>query len=127
MRVIAALLLVLEPLRFAGEALSVLSTIAYRGTVAVLELVFHGLVAALCAAGALALVNSAPSGRAIATTAIVASALRTFQSLYGSVLPNNTAPGDEPVVALITMVVAGIALVLVRRAQPKHEAPSTEH
>ena len=118
MRVLAALLLVLEPLHFAGEALSVLSTIAYRGTVAAFELVVHGLVAALCAAGALALVNAAPSGRAIATTAIAASALRTWQSLYWSALPNNTPPGDEPLVALTTVVVAGIALVLVRRARP---------
>ena len=118
MRVIAALLLVLEPLHFAGEALSVLPTIAYRGTVAALELVVHAVVAALCAAGALALANSAPSGRAIATAAVVASALRTCQSLYWSALPNNTPPGDENLVVLTAIAVAGIALVFVRRARP---------
>jgi hypothetical protein len=118
MRVIAALLLMLEPLHFAGEGLSVLSTIAYRGTIAALELVVHALVAALGAAGALALVNGAPSGRVIATTAIAASALRAWQSLYWSALPNDTPPGDESLVALTTVVVAAIALVLVRRARP---------
>ena len=115
MRVVAVLLLVLEPLHFAVEGLTVLSTIPYRGPAAALELVLHGLVAALCAAGGLALWNAAPAARAIATAAIVASLVRVVQSLYWSVLPNNTAPGDEPLVAFTAGVAGGIALLLVQR------------
>ena len=56
-RFIAALLVFWEPMRFATEALSVLSTITYRGAVAALELILHGCVAALCAAAGLSLWN----------------------------------------------------------------------
>lgn len=118
-----ALLLFLEPLHFASEALTVLPTIAYRGAAAAVELVVHGLVAALCAAAGLSLWNGSPDARRLATAAIVAAIGRTLQSLYWSALPNDTRPGDEPIVAAIAIGVGIIALVLVRRPRRDRVGP----
>ena len=117
MRVLVALLLLVEPLRFAVEALTVFPTIAYRGPLAGAELVVHGIVAALSAAGGLALLNAAPAARAIASAGIVASVLRTLQSLYWSVLPNNTAPGDELLFAVAATFLGAVALVGIWRGR----------
>ena len=118
LRLIAVLLTVWEPLRFALEALMVLPTISYRGAVAAVELVAHGLVAALCAGAGLALSNGAPDGRRLAVIALIASLLRSAQSLYWSVLPNNTLPGDEWLVLGAAVLVSGAAIVIVLRSRP---------
>ena len=115
LRVLAVLLIFWEPLRFAAEALGVLPTIAYRGALASAVLVLHGIVAALSAAAGLALLNGAPDGRRLAMFAVVAVAARTIQSLYFTVLPNNTTPGAEPVFAVLAVGIAGVALVVIRR------------
>lgn len=114
-RLVAALLVFWESLRFASEALMVFSTIPYRGAAAAIELVAHGLVAALTAAAGLALWNASPDARRLATIAVIASVLRTVQSQYWSVLPNNTAPGDEPLIVGLTLVIGVIALVVIAR------------
>ena len=114
-RVIAALLIAWEPLRFASEALAVLPTISFRGSVAVLELLAHGVVAAAAAAAGFALLNRAPDGPRLATFAVIAVAFRTVQSLYFSVLPDNTSPGTEPLYVAVTAVVAIAAVVILRR------------
>ncbi|HJR60052.1 MAG TPA: hypothetical protein VJ813_11655 [Vicinamibacterales bacterium] len=114
LRVIAALLIFWEPLRFAAEALAVFPTIAYRGAVAAIELVIHGGVAALAAAAGLALWNGTPDGRQLSSFALLAVVLRTLQSLYWSALPNNTPPGDEWFVAGVTLGAALIAAIVIR-------------
>ena len=116
-RLVAALLLLWEPLSFAVEALTVLPTIAYRGWQAGLELTCHGIVAALAASGGLALLNRPANAGTLATIAIVASTARTVQSVYWSALPTATAPGDEPLIAAIALVVGLCALWAVRAAR----------
>ena len=114
-RVIAALLLLWEPLRFASEALAVLPTLSFRGAVAVLELIAHGFVAAVAAAAGFSLINRAPDGRRLGIVAIGAVALRTIQSLYFSVLPDDTSPGTEPLYVAVTTIVAVAAVLILRR------------
>jgi hypothetical protein len=113
-RLLAILLILWEPLHFAAEALGVLPTIAYRGALAIAELVLHGIVAALSAAAGLALFNGSPDGRRLATFAVMAVAARTIQSQYFSVLPNNTTPGAEPVYAGVAVGIAVVAMVVIR-------------
>ena len=114
-RALGALLIFWEPLHFAAEALGVLPTIAYRGALAISELILHGIVAALSAAAGLALFNGSPDGRRLATVAVTAVAARTIQSLYFSVLPNNTTPGAEPVYAGVAVILAGVGLVVLMK------------
>ena len=116
-RLVAALLVFWEPLRFAAEALAVMPTIAYRGRLAVLEVVAHGLVAALSAAAGFALFNGAPDGRRLAILAVGAVAVRTLQSLYFSVLPNNTPPGLAPVYAGMAAVAAIVGMAILWRTR----------
>ena len=115
LRLIAIVLIAWEPLHFAAEALAVLPTIAYRGSLAILELVVHGLVAALSAAAGFALFNGAPDGRRLGMVGVGAVAVRTIQSLYLSVLPNNTPPGLEPVYAAVAIGVAIVGIAILRR------------
>ena len=115
-RVIAALLVVWEPTNFAVEALAVLPTIIYRGWLAAVELLGHAIVAAIAAAGGFALWNRTPGAHRLALTAIVATVARTVQSLYWSVLPNATMPGDEPLIAAFALAVGALAIFIVARA-----------
>ena len=112
----AALLIAWEPWRFAAEALTVLSTIGYRGALAAVELAAHGAVAALCAAAGFALWNGAPDARRLAITAVLTSVARGIQSLHFSTLPNNTPPGDEWLVASVAAAVGALALLVIMRA-----------
>ena len=116
-KAVAVILLLWEPTNFAGEALTVVPTIAYRGLLPAFELSTHGVVAALAAAAGLAIWNGAPAGRRLGTVAIIASAARTVQSLYFSSLPHNVVPGDEPAIAVATVVTAAIALVIISRSE----------
>src|SRR5918993_2851111 len=115
-RVVAALLVFLEPLRFAAEALTVLPTISYRGALAIVELIVHGMVAALSAAAGLALWNGSPDGARLARVAILAVTARSIQSLTWTVLPNNTPPGSEWLSGAVTIVTSVIAVLALRRA-----------
>lgn len=112
---VAILLIAVEPLRFSGEIIAVLPTIAYRGVPAMIELALHAGVAALCVMAGFALLNGSPDGRRIATIALVVSFLRALQSTWWSALPNNTMPGDELLKVVIAGAAAGIALLIVRR------------
>jgi hypothetical protein len=40
---------------------------------------------------------------------------RTIQSLYFSVLPNNTTPGAEPLFAGVAIIMAVVVLAVLRR------------
>lgn len=112
---VAVLLIAIEPLRFSNELLSVLSTITFRGPLAMTELAVHAGVAALCVMAGFALLNDAPDKRRIATLAIVVSFVRVVQSTWWSALPSNTMPGDEPLTVSIAAVAATLALLIVRR------------
>lgn len=117
--VVAALLLLWEPLNFAVEALTVLPTIVYRGWLPAIELAAHGTVAALCTAAGLALWNRAPDARRLSSLAIIASVARHLQSLYWSALPSATLPGDEPLTAAITLLIGTITLLVILRRAPR--------
>ncbi len=120
-RAVAVLLLAWEPLSFAIEALTVLPTITYRGWPAVVELVFHGLVAAVAASGGLALLNRTPSAAGLATVAIVLSVSRTIQATWWTALPSATVPGAEPFIAIIAILTAAICLAVLHLSR-KHES-----
>ena len=113
-RTVAVLLLAWEPLNFAIEALTVIPTIAYRGWAAGVELVFHALVAAVAAAGGLALLNRTASATRLATVAIVLSVGRTIQATWWTALPSATVPGSEPFIAIIAILTAAICLAVLR-------------
>jgi hypothetical protein len=116
MLTVVAFLLLLEPLHFATEVLRVLPTIAYRGSLAIVELVAHALAAALATAGAFALLNRSPVAARVATAAIVVSVARVLQSLTWTTLPSDTLPGHHLVNAAVTAVVGGVSVWLVQRA-----------
>ena len=113
--IVAALLVFLEPLRFAAEALAVVPTISYRGTLAIIELIAHGLVAAASAAAGLSLWNGSPDGARLARFAILTVTARSIQSLTWSVLPNNTPPGSELFFGAVAVAISAVALLLLRR------------
>ena len=111
------MLLLWEPIHFASEALTVLPSIAFRGVTPAIELLVHGLVAALAAAGGLALWHGAPSAARVGSAAVAAAAGRTIQSLYFSTLPHNVMPGDQSSIAAAALVTAAIALIAIRRSE----------
>ena len=116
-RVVAALLLVWEPLNFAVEASAVLPTIVYRGWLAAIELAAHAVVAAVATSAALALWNTAPSARRLASIAIVLSVARTIQATWWSALPSATVPGSESFTVLLTILIAAICLTIVNTSK----------
>lgn len=123
--IVAALLAFVEPLRFATEVLAVLPTIAYRGSLAIVELIAHGLIAAFSAAAGFALWNGSPDGRRLARLAVFAVTARAIQSLTWSVMPNDTPPGSELLSAGVAISVSAIALLVLRRtSRPTRPRPT---
>jgi hypothetical protein len=111
-RFLVTLLLLLEPLHFALEALRVFSTIAFRGLVAAMELGAHAVITVLCAGAALAFWNGGPDARRLVTIAVIASVARGIQSVYWSSLPDDTRPGEELYVALTAVVFGAVTLAM---------------
>lgn len=116
-RVVAALLLIWEPLNFAGGALTALPTIVYRGWMAATELAAHAGVAAVATSAAIALWNTAPSARRLASIAIVLSVARTIQATWWSALPSATVPGSQPFIVFLTILIAAISLTIVNTSK----------
>ena len=116
-RVVAALLLIWEPLNFAVGALTALPTIVYRGWMAATELAAHGVVAAVATAAALALWNTTPAARRLASIAIVLSVARTIQATWWSALPSATVPGSQPFIVFLTILIAAISLTIVNTSK----------
>lgn len=112
---LSLILLVWYPLNFAAELLKTLPSIGMRGPVAALELGLHGLVAATCVAAGWALWNGATAGPALARIALFAVAFTAVQSLYWSVLPGETKPGDELPLALFAIAHSAAWLVYLHR------------
>ena len=115
---VAVLLIALEPLRFAGELLSVAGTIRFRGPLAIVELIVHAAIAALCVMAGFALLNATPDARRLARLAILVSLARVFQSTWWSRLPSNLAPGDEWTTMILASVAGSLAFIIVSRARP---------
>lgn len=114
---LAAILMIWHPQRFAAEIAATLPTIGVRGPIAIAELLLHGAVAAFSAAAGFALWTARPHGPALAAAALVAGAAISVQSLYLSILPNQTMPGDEVPITLFIIAHAGAWLVYLWRSQ----------
>jgi hypothetical protein len=112
---LCATLLLWRPLDFVIELPSTLPSLGQRGAAGVVELLFHGGVAALAVAAVRALANALPSALLLARAALVSSAAATVQSFYWSVLPHQTMPGDRLPLATLGVVVAGAWLIYLRR------------
>lgn len=111
------------PLNFAAELLRTLPSIALRGPFAFVELLGHGLVAALCVAAGMSLWNGSPHGRLFATIALVLAALAAVQNIYWSVLPSQIMPGDELPLAIFAIAHSALWLMYLRRAAGVAESP----
>ena len=109
-------LLAWEPLNFAGKAVTVLPTIAYRGVVPAIELVIYAAVAALNAAAGLALINRTPPSYRLATVAVLAACARTIHSVTFSSLPDETPPGQAPYVVVFALGATIVASAIIRRS-----------
>ena len=116
---LCATLLVWRPLDFVVELSSTLPSIGQRGVVGIVELLFHGGVAALAVAAVRALANTLPSALLLARAALVASAAATVQSFYWSVLPHQTMPSDRLPLAALGVVVAGAWLIWLMKARAR--------
>jgi hypothetical protein len=102
-RLLCVVLLLLGPANFALELAGALPSLGMRGTPGAIELLWHGAVAATAMAAVRALWSTSPSAPRLALIAIVGTTVATVQSLYWSVLPRQTMPGDEPWVAAIAV------------------------
>lgn len=103
-------LLVWVPLGFAMELFSSASSLGMRGPSAIVELLVHAAAAMFCAAAGYLLRNGAPAARAGATAAVIVAALVAIQSIYWTVLPRQTAPGES--LPMLAVVLASAALWL---------------
>lgn len=113
---LSAILAVWYPLGFAAELARTLPSIGMRGPAAVVELLAHGAVTALCVAAGWSLWNRRPHGPALARVALVGTALTVVQTLYWSVLPHQTMPGDELPLAALAVAHSAAWLVYLHRS-----------
>ena len=118
---LSVILLVWQPRNFAIELTTTLPSLSMRGAVAIVELLAHGAVAALCVAGGWSLWIARPHGPTLAALALIASAAVGVQSLYWSVLPSQTMPGDHLPMAILIVAHATAWLVYLRHHHDDHE------
>jgi hypothetical protein len=97
---LCVVLFIWQPMNFAASVSQTLPTISFRGPLTLLELIVHGLVAAMSAAAGWALWHSRPHGPNLAILAVSAMVAVSVQSLYWSTLPSQTQPGTEFPLAL---------------------------
>lgn len=114
---LCATLLLWRPLDFAFELPSTLSSLGHRGFIAIVEILFHGAVAALAVAAARALWDGMPAALLLTRSALVLSAIAACQSLYWSVLPHQTVPSDKPVLAALAVFVTSAWLIYLGRKE----------
>jgi hypothetical protein len=114
---LCAVLLVWQPLSFAVKASSTLPSLGMRGVAGAVELIAHGIVAALSFAAGWALWQATPAGPMLATIAIVAAGATGVQSLYWSVLPSNVFPSDRLPLAALVVAHAGAWVLYLRRSK----------
>lgn len=116
---LCAWLLVWIPMNFAVELASSLPTLGFRGPFAILELVLHAAAAALAAAAGWALWTGSEGGIRLAIPAVAASTAVGIQSIFWTMLPNQTRPGAGLALAAV-YAAAGVGWIvyLRRRARP---------
>jgi hypothetical protein len=112
---LCAALVLWRPLDFVFELTTTLSSLGRRGPLGILEVLWHGGVAATAVAAAQALWAESPAGARLAAIAVTLSAAASVQSLYWSVLPHQTMPGDERILAALSIAHATFWLVYLRR------------
>lgn len=110
-------LILWRPLDYVFELPQSLPTMRMRGVPGAIELVFHGIVAALSAAAAQALWNERPSGPSLAAMALIGSAAATVQTVYWTALPHQTVPGSERLISAFAVGHAAIWLVYLHRSR----------
>jgi len=112
---LCATLLLWRPLDFAFELPSTLLSLGHRGIVAVVEVLFHGAVAAVSVAASRALWDRMPAAPLLARAALTLSAIATWQSLYWSVLPHQTFPSDKLPLAVFATCITTAWLIYLQR------------
>jgi len=126
---LCAVLMLWQPLNFAVEASSSLTTLGMRGAFGAVELVVHGAVAAVSVAAGWALWQSSPGGPKLARVAVIAIAAVGIQSLYATALPSNVFPSDRLPLAVLTIAHSAAWLAYLRRSARihalEHPAPVT--
>ena len=115
--VLCAVLILWRPFDFVFELLQSLSSLGMRGAPGALELLFHGLVAAISVAAVRALSSRLPVAPALAAVALIGSAAATVQTLYWTALPQQTIPGTEALLSTIAVVHAAIWLIYLKRSR----------
>jgi len=118
---LCAVLMLWQPLNFAAEASSSLTTLGMRGVFGAVELVVHGAVAAVSFAAGWALWQSAPGGPKLARVAVIAMAIVGVQSLYSTALPSNVFPSDRLPLAILTVAHSAVWLAFLRRSARIHD------
>ena len=113
---LCAVLMVWQPLTFAVEVSSSLTTLGMRGMFGAVELAAHGVVAAVSVAAGWALWQASPVGPKLARVAIVAIALAGVQSLYATALPSNVFPSDRLPLAVVTVAHSALWLAYLWRS-----------
>ena len=112
---LACVLVLWQPASFAIVASATVPSLAIRGWMAAVELLFAGAIAAICVAAAWALVMRQPHGIPLAKLALALSAIRSVQSLYWTTLPSNVVPGtEEEYAGMIVALTAGWLIYLSR-------------
>ncbi len=113
---LCAYLLGWVPLNFANELFATVPSLQMRGAPAIIELALHGMAAMLCATAGWMLWVGAPAGLTLAAAAVTAAGLVSLQSLFFTVLPRNTAPGERIPLALVTCAHTAFWLAIIVRA-----------
>jgi hypothetical protein len=111
------ILFVWQPLTVSGEIAATLPSLGMRGAPAIVELLVHGLLAALSVAAGWALWNANPAGPVLARSTMIGAAAIGVQALYWSVLPRSTFPSDRLPIAIATLVHSAVWLVYLRRSR----------
>jgi len=124
---LAAVLLILQPMNFAAAVSSVLPMLAFRGPLAATELLVHGLVAALSVAAGWALWHSRPHGPGLAILALAGIAASSVQSLYWSSLPSQTQPGTEFLLAAFAVAHSAVWIAFLYGTSHVTSIPDHEH
>jgi hypothetical protein len=114
---LCAALLLWRPVGFIPELLQSLPSLGMRGVPGAIELVFHGIVAAVAVAAAQALWDGKASAPILAAVALVGSAGAAVQSLYWTALPSDTVPGTERLIAAVAIGHAALWLIYLTRSQ----------
>jgi len=115
--VLCAVLILWRPFDFVFELLQSLPSLGMRGAYGAIELVFHGLVAAISVAAVRALSSRLAVAPALAAVALISSAVATVQTLYWTALPHQTIPGTEALLSAIAVAHAGIWLIYLKRSR----------